>query len=877
MEMKRFQKAVIEDLTHYLDLLKYTKSSSRAFEEFWKEKAGLACESYQDILSDVPHICFKVPTGGGKTFIACNSISPIFSAFPSLKKKAVVWLVPSEAILTQTLKALKDSHHPYRQKLDVDFSSRVEIYSKEELLNGQNFSPVVVEDQLSVMVLSYDSFRSSGKEGLKAYKENGNLTEFSKAYGKPDCPIEKADEMSLFQIINQLNPLVIVDESHHARSELSLEMLKSFNPCFVLDLTATPKKESNILSYVGAVQLKSEHMIKLPVIVFNRDKPENVIADAIDLRGALEKKAIENQKKSGNYIRPIVLFQAQSKGKGDATTFEKIREELIKANIPGEGIAIRTSEINELKGINLLSETCPIRYIITVNALKEGWDCPFAYILASIANRSSPVDVEQVLGRILRLPYATEQPEACLNISYVLTSSGDFKTTVQNVIAGLNNAGFSDNDCRVGNDLSIVVPKNCEQLEFAHPLTPKPESNETEVNSPDTSEIFDGSAVREEMSRRSEQRQESEAAAVNTVDSMLDSAIKAQDDYNKNVRNAVSDPELGSLPEEVRKKMTVCKVHPSFQAEIESLKLPQFCITPVGGLDLPGGCKLLEKEDLVKDFTLNGLEYNIDFQSGDADVVKVDVAEGALPKMFNLNTAEKRSLIAFGEQSLESQLRDCKQIIYTRLNKINSLTDSDIRNYVDLVINNLDIEQRSALLKDPNFYAGGIESKINGFVQRHCKKKFNEMIQAGEIYCEARATLPPLIHPCKSENIFGKSLYESEEAMNGLERKVVGILTGLPNVRWWHRNIAKQGFFINAYVNHYPDLIVKTKNGKIVLVETKGEHLQNNDTQEKLEIGNAWRNLAGSDYRYFMVFESPDNIPKGSYSITDFTKLMEKL
>ena len=172
-------------------------------------------------------------------------------------------------------------------------------------------------EQLSVMVLSYDSFRSKGKEGLKAYQENSSLTSFSKALGKPEMPIEKADESALFQIINQLNPLVIVDESHHARTDLSLEMLKNFNPCFVLDLTATPRKESNIISFVDAVQLKRENMVKLPVIVYNQKSQTDVVADAIDLRRKLEELADMERTGTGNAIRPIVLFQAQPRGKED--------------------------------------------------------------------------------------------------------------------------------------------------------------------------------------------------------------------------------------------------------------------------------------------------------------------------------------------------------------------------------------------------------------------------------------------------------------------------------------------------------------------------------------------------------------------------------
>ena len=66
--------------------------------------------------------------------------------------------------------------------------------------------------------------------------------------------------------------------------------------------------------------------------------------------------------------------------------------------IPKNQIAVKTSDVDDLKGQNLMSRDCEIRYIITVNALKEGWDCPFAYILASLANRTSTVDVEQIFG-----------------------------------------------------------------------------------------------------------------------------------------------------------------------------------------------------------------------------------------------------------------------------------------------------------------------------------------------------------------------------------------------------------------------------------------------------------------------------------------------
>ena len=199
-------------------------------------------------------------------------------------------------------------------------------------------------------------------------------------------------------------------------------MLQNFNPSFVLDLTATPKNGSNIISFVDARQLKAENMVKLPVIVYNRKSQEDVFVSAISLRRKLENEAVEEQKNGGRYIRPIVLFQAQPRTNDDSTTYDKIKHTLIDMGIPESEIAIKTADRDELKNIDLSSKDCSIRYIITVNALKEGWDCPFAYILATVANRTSSIDVEQILGRILRLPNTRKNEREVLNLSYVITS-----------------------------------------------------------------------------------------------------------------------------------------------------------------------------------------------------------------------------------------------------------------------------------------------------------------------------------------------------------------------------------------------------------------------------------------------------------------------
>lgn len=873
MEMKTYQKKVIADLSRYLELLNETKDSAAAFFYFWHEKSAPSLGHYQDILPGVPNLCFKVPTGGGKTYIACNAIRPVFDALPVTKTKAVVWLVPSDAILVQTVKALKDTQHPYRQKIDVDFGGRVEVYTKQELLNGQNFNPTAVTEQLSIMVLSYDSFRGRGKDVLKAYQENSNLAEFAKVLGTPENPIANADETALFQVINQLSPLVIVDESHHARSELSIEMLANFNPCFVLDLTATPKKESNIISYVDAVQLKGEHMVKLPVIVYNRDSQTEVLIDAIDLRNKLEEIAKAEYQKTGKYIHPIALFQAQPKGKEDATTFEKLRDKLVDAGIPAEQIAIRTADVNELKNVDLQSSDCPIRYIITVNALKEGWDCPFAYILASLANKTSQIDVEQILGRVLRLPYTTQHTNPSLNMSYVLTSSNDFDETVRRIIRGLNSAGFSAKDYRLSSPSAPTPTHSVVTEQLVIPQADLPTEDDI-----DGFDHVDSQTISKELERRKEQEKSPDTAP--RTNDMLEVARKAGEEYENTIDNVAKDPYSTTLPWEVRDKVTTFYVNPQYQEDIENIVIPQFFHVIPESLFVDGALELLEKEQLAEGFTLKGKPYDIDFATADDEIAKVDVrqSEGGLPKVFKMSSADQRYFKEyFNNLPPESRVRQCKDMMFRQLNKLNMVDAAELQAYIDRIVEDMDKSQIAAMEKAPLGYAAKIRAKIESLLTQHYRETFTKWLETEQIICHPSFRLPIAIHPMESTDMFGGSLYQAEENMNGLEQDLVMELTALPNIRWWHRNIARHGFAINGYIKHYPDIMIMTKSGKIIFAETKGEHLKNDDSRDKIALGQAWRNAAGNQYRYYIVFRDEDNLLPGAVSLKQFIETIKAL
>lgn len=877
MELKWYQKNVIDNLKRYLELVNISNNYAQAYRDLMEENAirvgAGGVPDYRDTVPSTPHVCFKVPTGGGKTFLACNSIQPIFDSMNSQKVKVVVWLVPSDSILEQTAKALSDCRHPYRQKLDIDFSGRVEVITKQMALNGQNFNPVSVRENLTILVMSYDSFRSSNKEGRKVYQENSALVQFAKIYGNGQSSIANCDETALAQVLNLLSPLVIVDESHHATSTLSVDVLKNLNPCFILDLTATPKSNSNIIAYVDAIKLKKANMVKLPVILYNRKNQNDVIRDAIDLRNNLENIATaERNANEGKYIRPIVLFQAQPRTDDDNTTFEKIKKILINdVGIPENQIAIKTSKVNELKNVDLMSEGCQIRYIITVNALKEGWDCPFAYILATVASRSSAIDVEQILGRILRQPYTEKRDSSVLNMSYVLTCSEKFRETVDKVIVGLNSAGFSKRDVRTNVEEATLVETTSEGSKQVQLSVSESENN----NDDDWLNAIDFSVIKDELSSNNG----------NVCTDMIMYAENQQNDYNSTLGNDV-ETDYGFASSELRDKMNLFYVHAEFKPEIESLKIPQFFIKSESTIFTEEEYQLLTKEHLCDGFTLRDKDSEIDFSNID-ELVKIDILgeNDSAPKYMKLNDKEAKVFKQyFNSLSVQGKIDNCVHNLFKQLRKDNLLDDNDLIDYLKRIVTRMDGDMLSDLNSNTNSYASKIKSKINKLRNEYAKKQFKELLDKGEIVCKPNYVFPEYITPLDCKDSLPKSLYTAEPDVNEFEETVISTVASLDNVRWWHKvkESAKGEFFINGYVetypNHYPDFLVMTNKGMLIALETKGDHLVGEVEKSKVFLGRAWQNAAGNDqFRYFMVYQHRDVNLDGAYYFDNFMGIIKKL
>lgn len=872
MELKPYQKKVLSDLESYLEYVQAYKSAGAAFSEYWKDRVGPynplsgdGMEPYKNNIPTAPNVCIKVPTAGGKTFIAANALKVIFDAFHYDRTKAVVWLVPSVTILEQTVKNLSEISHPYRQRINTHFGGKVEVYTKDALLQGAGFSPASVNEQLSILILSFDSLRSRKKEDRKIYQENGQLASFTDS-GDTFHLMENIDETALINVIRMLNPVVIVDESHNAESELSIEMVKNLNPSFVLDLTATPRKNSNIISYVNAFELKHENMVKLPVIVYNHHDKTEVINSALQLQKRLEAAAGTEEKNGGRYIRPIVLFQAQPRTGDDNTTFEKLKQKLVELQIPEEQIKIKTADINELKDVDLRDRNCPVRFIITVNALKEGWDCPFAYILASLADRSSSVDVEQILGRVLRQPYVMKHNNTMLNLSYVLTASAKFMDTLQSIVQGLNRAGFSSRDYRVAESKSVGIASDdetsVEQLDLQYDSEPEISTSFEDID----------------VSRIISPAEEVKAETEKVVDEIEKTAIEQEKEYERSVMKTRDSSIINLFGETI--KTASAKDH--FIDIIKDIKLPRFFLE-VPDMGLFGSERVvpLSREILLKDFPLSKGNTEINFDEVSSELYKVDLEKRSeadyTPAFMKLDKSVSPQVLKWIlSVPKERQVKEVAARIMGMIGNMWPISDDEMFKYIKRVVEDLDPEQIVDLMNREYTYKDRIKDKINLLASEYAERSFNKLLDTDKIKIVESYKIPEMQHPGNVEDTgIAKSLYGKEFCMNDFEKRAINDIANLDNVAAWTKNPERKGFSINGFINHYPDFIVLTKAGKVLVLETKGDDRDNTDSIQKQKLGQAWAAKSGEKYKYFMIFDKKGI--DGTYNLNDALKIISEL
>lgn len=417
----------------------------------------------------LPHVCLKVPTGGGKTLMAAATVERYFrkATHPT---GLLLWIVPSRAIYEQTKASLWNREHPYRQMLERACGGRVKVLEKDN-----EFTTRDVENFLCVMLLMLPSAnRQRNKDFLRMFRDSGRYPGFFPEEGdllaegrfQTEHPTLERDSASclvkhsLFNVFKICRPIVILDEAHKAygtKIESSREYARSINrmdPRLVIELSATPKHEiSNVLVDISGQQLQNEQMIKLPIEVTTRvgiDDWQSTLNRAQEKLNQLASEASELEAAEGRYVRPIGLVRVKYTGKNQRNGFdvhaEDVREHLIGQGEADESVRVKSAQVDELGRENLLDSTnrSRVRWIITKDALKEGWDCSFAYVLVLLDNTQARTALTQMVGRVLRMPEARSIGNDALDRCYVFCHNVNVGNAIENVRRGLQYEGLGD-------------------------------------------------------------------------------------------------------------------------------------------------------------------------------------------------------------------------------------------------------------------------------------------------------------------------------------------------------------------------------------------------------------------------------------------------
>ena len=506
MELKTYQLRVLDAFSRWCEVLKDAQNKSDAAVETLKEQevdisvinearnypktawnrlkqsrevaasAGDYVPRTDDANRPIPHICFKVPTGGGKTLLAAAALERLHQ-----QTGLVLWIVPSKAIYTQTKAALWNKEHPYRQMLERASARRVKMLEKDDPFNQAD-----IANYLCVMLLMLPAAnRQKGKEFLRMFKDSGRYPSFfgdgddllsdgrlMETYPDLECNVEGGTiKHSLYNVLKIVRPVVILDEAHKAYGSANPatneEFARSINrldPQLVIELSATPNHGiSNLLVDIEGPDLRKEEMIKLPVQVSSFSKADwgSTLEEAVTQLEQLEKEAKAFETQTGRYIRPIAVVRVELTGKeqinSERVHAEHVRAYLIeKMHVPPEAIRVKSAENDELGREDLLCPFSEVRWIITRSALMEGWDCPFAYLLVMLDNTQAQKAITQLVGRVMRQPHAQLTGQELLDQCYVYCNNTEVGTAVEQVKQGLESEGLTGLSNEVISPMDVV-------------------------------------------------------------------------------------------------------------------------------------------------------------------------------------------------------------------------------------------------------------------------------------------------------------------------------------------------------------------------------------------------------------------------------------
>jgi type III restriction enzyme len=864
LTLKSYQQAALDALRAFARAAQF-KGPALAF----GEQVGRPYSP--DPFGDVPCICLRIPTGGGKTLMAAHAVNVLAEEWRATDAPVAVWLVPSDTIRSQTLRALQTTGHPYREALEASYGAGVRVCALEDLAN---IAPPDWGQRAVVVVATIQSFRIDDTDKRNVYSFSESFERHFKGAGEdrlrllrdlPDSLVtaEEAENdktgvlpgfigqprWSLANWLALHEPLLIVDEAHNTKTDKSFTALKRLNPSAILELTATPiPSKTNVLYHVSAQELAAEAMIKLPIALAEHPQGwQQAVFAAVQTQRALEGEALKDEAAGSGYVRPIVLFQAQNEN--DEVPPEALRTYLEdELHIPKAQIKVATGDTRELEGLDLASRDCPVRFVITVQALREGWDCPFAYVLCSLQKLSSATAVEQLLGRVLRMPYARPRGREALNRAYAHVCEAKFSSAAHELADRLiNHMGFEALDVA-----SMVVQQSFLPLfelnQPPAPVSPAQVATDFIATSPSPElQAVEGVTV---ATIAGEQK----VVVTGHINPDLEALLLAQ------VRGPKKQEQVQARVAQHNALVAAQSAPASRGEHFAPIPTLAYRSTPQGQL-WP-----LEREAVLEAVDLDLLSpeavqlpgFQVVEQSNTFEIYLKDAR-------VNLRAADA-SQIAFDYGSSTITADDLVRWLDQALfQKLPDFTQGQRSAYFAAVVSHLMHERGVPLvtLAKARFkLAQDIEARVGDLKDKAAKTQFRQLVLE-EVWAIETDWSRPLLFEANRYPVpvgsrysgrykFNKHFYPVQADLKdgGEEFLCAQLLDNHAKVKHWVRNLttAPCGFALaTSKGRFFPDFVAELLDGSVAVVEYKGAHLLNDPYEiEKRQIGELWaRKSAG--------------------------------
>jgi type III restriction enzyme len=864
IELKDYQNRVLDSLRRFLKLCSQTKNAEAAFRDVTTDEDNETSVPYEHVnvagLAELPYVCLRVPTGGGKTLLACHAAGIAMKELLHADRSVVLWLVPSNTILDQTADALRNPRHPYRRALESECGT-VEVLTIEEALH---LSRAAVDGQTVVIVSTIQSFRVEDKTGRRVYSENGSLQEHfvdvsMDRFSDLDKRTDGSPICSLANALRLRRPVIIVDEAHNARTDLSFATLASVSPACIIEFTATPatrENRSNVLHRVSAAELKAAQMIKLPLRVVTQaiGQKDQLLSDAIAMRSDLERAAINERQVTGEYLRPILLIQAE---RVDAC--EPLRDRMVQEfNIGRDEIKISTGKLDQLRNVEDISAPdCPVRFIITVEKLREGWDCPFAYALCSLKETRSATAIEQIVGRILRLPNATFKQDSRLNCAYVFSVSDSINEVLAELRDALQGNGFTKAEAQ---RIIFAVPQRLA-------LSVQPQTIQL-----DTTTEIDGVLAQAQAIELTGKVQFDDQGALTIL-------VPLTSEEGERVKRWGRTPEvqekIAQTIELVRqidaafgdgkpRTASPFELRMEFFVPLLSVRENQVVLPFDSTVLLEHVWKLSEKDASLENY--DPLERPVG-RAGVLDVsVKGEVETNVLQRAPDFVTTLHQQVLNYaipGDWSLND-------LVIFLDNQIEhpDITSAESRKFISRAVCGLmsafDIEDVTELALDRFRLRDALEVRIDEHRKAERQAVFQSLLLPDSALTvdssrgiDFRTSMYEPSWLYKGSFQFQKHYFTQKpgELTDNVEGDCAQFIDDLPEVKYWVRNLSRKQSSFRLQTSKdwfYPDFVCKLTDGRLLVVEYKGEHLYT-DAEEKRLAGQAWESRSDGRCLFIML------------------------